>query len=311
MEKIKNKKEEKKEVVMNGNGSSDKTSTRLPVLKTYKLFIDGKYPRTESGRYYQLKDDSGNLIANMCMASRKDFRDSVVAARKVQPGWASKSSYNRGQILYRLAEMLEDRREQFINSLVATGSSKKDAQQEIDLSVDRLIYYAGWTDKFIQVFSSVNPVESSHFNFSVPEPTGVISIIAPQQNGLLGLVSVIAPVIAGGNTCIVLASERDPLTAVNFAEVIGTSDVPGGVINILTGFAKELASHFASHMDVNAIWYNGDDKEMQKIIKEKSVDNVKRTVVTPDINFNSHAGQTPYLILKFQEIKTTWHPVGY
>jgi acyl-CoA reductase-like NAD-dependent aldehyde dehydrogenase len=311
MEKVKNKQEKKKEVEQNGNGSGDKTSTRLPVLKTYKLYIDGKFPRTESGRYFQLKDSRGDLIANMCRASRKDFRDAVVAARKAQTGWTSKSAYNRGQILYRLAEMLEDRREQFVNSLVTTGSSKKEAQKEVELSVDRLIYYAGWTDKFIQVFSSVNPVESSHFNFSVPEPTGVVSIIAPQENGFPGLVSVIAPVIAGGNTCIVLASEKDPLTAVNFSEVIGTSDVPGGVINILTGFEKELASHFASHMDVNAIWYCGDDKELQKVIKEKAAGNVKRAIITPEINFNSEAGQSPYLIMKFQEIKTTWHPVGY
>ena len=311
MEKIKNKKEEKKEVVLNGNGSSYKTSSRLPVLKTYKLYIDGKFPRTESGRYFQFKDANGNLIANMCQASRKDFRDAVVAARKAQVPWAAKSAYNRGQILYRLAEMLEDRREQFINSLIVIGSSKKEAQTEVDLSVDRLIYYAGWTDKFIQVFSSVNPVESSHFNFSIPEPTGVVVLIAPDKNGLLGLVSVIAPVIAGGNTCIILASEIDPLSAVNFAEVINSSDVPGGVINMLTGFEKELSSHFASHMDVNAIWYCRNHKEIQKIIKEKSALNVKRAVVTPDLDFNSDKGQSPYLIMKFQEIKTTWHPIGY
>src|SRR6185369_8955436 len=190
--------------VISKNGSGK--SQRLDVLKTYKLYIDGKFPRTESGRYYILKDAEGKSLANICRGSRKDFRDATVAARKAQPGWAAKSAYNKGQILYRIAEMLEGRKAQFISELMQQGSSQAEAENEVNLSVDRLVYYAGWSDKYMQVFSSVNPVESSHFNFSLPEPTGVVSILSPENSGLLGLVSTIAPAIIGGNTVIILAS---------------------------------------------------------------------------------------------------------
>ena len=234
---------------------------RIPVAKTYKIYIDGKFPRTESGRYFALEDARGNIIANVCRGSRKDFRNSVVAARKAQSGWARASAYLRGQILYRVAEMLEGRREQFIAELMLQGTPKRAAQKEVDLSIDRLIYFAGWADKYQQIFSAVNPVSSSHFNFSVLEPTGVVSILAPDDLSLLGLVSNVAPTIAGGNTCVVLASESSPLCAVSFAEALHASDVPAGVVNILTGLRAELTEQFASHMDVNAvIWCDGGRK---------------------------------------------------
>ncbi|MDH5619868.1 MAG: aldehyde dehydrogenase family protein, partial [Gammaproteobacteria bacterium] len=219
--------------------------TRIPVAKTYKIYIGGKFPRTESGRYFPLEDRNGEVIANMCRGSRKDFRNAVVAARGAQAGWAKASAYLRGQILYRIAEMLEGRRDQFIGELKLQGATQRAAEQEVDLSIDRLIYFAGWADKYQQVFSAVNPVSSAHFNFSVLEPTGVVSILAPDDSSLLGLVSNIAPAIAGGNSCVVLASESKPLCAVSFAEVLHASDVPGGVVNILTGFRAELVEQFA------------------------------------------------------------------
>ncbi|MCE3283102.1 MAG: aldehyde dehydrogenase, partial [Chitinophagaceae bacterium] len=243
-----------------GNGSEGQ---RLEVLKTYKLYIGGQFPRTESGRYYIAKNKKGEQLANVCLSSRKDFRDAVVAARGAQKGWAGKAANNRGQILYRIAEMLEGRRAQFVDELIKQDSTKTQADAEVNLSIDRLIYYAGWCDKYQQIFSSVNPVASSHFNFSVPEPTGVVALIAPQESPLLGLVSVIAPVIAGGNVAIVLASETRPLCAITFAEVINSSDVPGGVVNILTGKPSELATQFASHMDVNAMVFCEDDELVQ------------------------------------------------
>jgi acyl-CoA reductase-like NAD-dependent aldehyde dehydrogenase len=235
--------------------------SRLPVAKTYKIYIDGKFPRTESGRYIALEDKQGQVIANICRGSRKDFRNAVVAARKAQPGWAAASAYLRGQILYRIAEMLEGRRDQFIAELRQQGVAQRAAVREVDLAIDRLIYFAGWADKYQQVFSAVNPVASSHFNFSVLEPTGVVSILAPDDTSLLGLVSNVAPAIAGGNTCVVLASQSMPLSAVSFAEVLHASDVPAGVVNILTGLRSELTGQFASHMDVNAIvWCDGSRK---------------------------------------------------
>ena len=228
------------EISKNGNSKRN----RLEVLKTYKLYIDGKFPRTESGRYYILKDKDGHSLANVCRGSRKDFREAVVAARKAQPAWAAKSAFNKGQIVYRIAEMLEARKAQFISELMTQGSPQTEATNEVNLSIDRLLYYAGWSDKYIQVFSSVNPVESSHFNFSIPEPMGVISILSPENLGLIGLVSTMAPAIIGGNTVIILASKEIPLTAITFAEVLNSSDVPGGVVNILTGFGSELLTHF-------------------------------------------------------------------
>ncbi|MDQ6757997.1 MAG: aldehyde dehydrogenase family protein, partial [Bacteroidota bacterium] len=223
--------------------------------------------------------------------------------------WGSRAAFNRGQILYRIAEMLEGRKAQFVEELMKQDATKQDAENEVLLSIDRLIYYAGWCDKFQQLYSAVNPVASSHFNFSVPEPTGVVSIIAPQNTSLLGLVSVIAPVIAGGNTCVVLASFDKPLCAVTFAEVLNSSDVPGGVVNILTGKIGELVSYFADHMDVNAIAFCEDDQPTQKMIQEKAAMNLKRVVLYNKIDWQTDNGQSPYFIMDTQEIKTTWHPI--
>lgn len=282
---------------------------RLEVLKTYKLYIGGQYPRTESGRYYIARNKAGAQLANVCLASRKDFRNAQVAARGAFAGWSGRAAFNRGQILYRIAEMLEGRRTQFIDELLQQDLTKAAAEAEVNNSIDRLIYYVGWCDKFQQLFSAVNPVAGSFFNFSVPEPTGVVSIIAPQNSPLLGLVSVIAPVIAGGNTCIVLASGQKPLSAVTFAEVLGTSDLPGGVVNILTGSVKELVSWFADHMDVNATIYCENDSSVQAMIREKAALNLKRVFFYDNKDWNSEEGQSPYFILDTQEIKTTWHPV--
>lgn len=283
--------------------------SRLEILKTYKIYIGGQFPRTESGRYYSLKNKSGEVIANICLSSRKDFRNAVVAARGAFGGWSAKSGLNRSQILYRIAEMLEGRRAQFIQELTLQGSTTKAAETEVNLSIDRLVYYAGWCDKYQQLFSSVNPVASSHFNFSVPEPSGVVAILAPEENSLVGLVSAIAPVIAGGNACVVLASESKPLCSVTFAEVLNSSDVPGGVVNILTGQLKELSSQFSSHMDVNAVVYYGADNKEIKSIQENATLNVKRVFIHSKGNSASEVAQSPYHILETQEIKTTWHPI--
>jgi acyl-CoA reductase-like NAD-dependent aldehyde dehydrogenase len=285
-------------------------SVRVPVAKTYKIYIGGQFPRTESGRYFALTKEDGTVIANMCRGSRKDFRNAVVAARNAQTSWAAASAYLRGQILYRIAEMLEGRREQFVAELVLQGVTKRKAEAEVDASTDRLIYYAGWSDKYQQIFSAVNPVASSHFNFSVLEPTGVVSILAPDDSGLLGLVSNIAPVIVGGNSCVVLASETFPLCAVSFAEVLHASDVPAGVVNIITGYREELTGQFASHMDVNAVIYCDGDKAIAKQVQEKAADNIKRVVSRVDTDWKSAAWQNPYLIQDTQEVKTTWHPIG-
>ena len=284
--------------------------SRVPVAKTYKIYIDGKFPRTESGRYFALENADGDVIANICRGSRKDFRNSVVAARTAFAGWSAASAYLRGQILYRIAEMLEGRSEQFVAELVLQGESKRRAQKEVEASIDRLIYYAGWSDKYQQIFSSVNPVSSSHFNFSVLEPTGVVAVLAPDDSGLLGLVSNIAPVIVGGNTCVVLASEQMPLCAVSFAEVLHASDVPAGVVNILTGFREELTEHFASHMDVNAVVYCDGDSDDAKEIQEQAADNIKRVIDRVDTDWGDESAQNPYLIKQTQETKTTWHPIG-
>jgi acyl-CoA reductase-like NAD-dependent aldehyde dehydrogenase len=281
---------------------------RIPVLKTYKIYIGGQFPRTESGRYYELKDKNKKLIANMCLSSRKDLRNAVTAARAAFAGWGGKTAFNRSQILYRIAEMLEGRKGQLKEELILQGSNAKQAEAEVALSIDRLIYYAGWCDKYSALFSSVNPVASSHFNFSVPEPTGVVTIIAPEDSSLLGLVSVIAPVIAGGNTCVVLASETKPLCAITFSEILATSDLPGGVVNILTGTTKELLEHFSSHMDVNAIVYCRKDKNEIKAIGEHASLNVKRTFYW-NKDWNKDENQNPYLIIDLQETKTTWHPI--
>ena len=282
--------------------------SRINIQKTYKLYIGGKFPRTESGRYYAINNSKGDLIANMCLATRKDFRNAVVVARKAQNSWAGTTALNKGQILYRIAEMLEGRKDQFIDELIRQGETEEMAKKEVEMAVDRLVYYAGWSDKYQQFFSAVNPVSSAHFNFSNLEPVGVVSIIAPEEQSLLGLVSVLVPAIVGGNVVIVLASENKPLTAISFAEVLNSSDVPGGVVNILTGKKSELFSHMASHMDVNSVVYCGKDENTIKSINELASNNVKRTIFYKKSNWNNEQSESPYFIEKTQEVKTTWHP---
>lgn len=283
---------------------------RLEILKTYKIYIGGQFPRTESGRYYTPLDKKGQPLANVCLSSRKDLRNAVVAARKAFGGWTERSAFNRSQICYRIAEMLEGRRDQFIAELVKQGSTAAKATQEVNLAIDRIVYYAGWCDKFTQVFSAVNPVASSHFNFSTYEPTGVVGIVAPQDSSLIGLVSVIMPVIAGGNTCVVLTSEQLPLCAVTFAEVLNSSDLPGGVVNILTGKETELVDQFGSHMDINAVIYAGGNTDHATALEAGAVVNVKRIVVY-NHNFADATQENPYFITDVQELKTTWHPIEH
>lgn len=300
----------KRDINLNGNGThKDAPEKRLEVLKTYKIYIGGQFPRTESGRYYVASNSRNEKLANVCLCSRKDFRDAMVSARGAFGGWAARAAFNRGQILYRIAEMLEGRKAQFIDELVKQDSTQAQAEAEVNLAIDRLIYYSGWCDKYQQVFSSVNPVASSHFNFSSPEPTGVVAAVAPQGDSLIGLVSVIAPVIAGGNTCVVLASSTKPLCAVTFAEVLNSSDVPGGVVNILTGKVSELIPYFADHMDVNATVYCESDSSVQAMLKEKGAANVKRIVLYDKVKWKNEDAQSPYFIYDLQEIKTTWHPI--
>ncbi len=284
--------------------------SRIPISRTNKIFIGGKFPRTESGRSYELNSSGGEFLANMCLSSRKDFRDAVKFSRTAFTGWSQKSAFNRGQIGYRAAEILEGRREQFADEIAITGITPDDALQEVLDSIDTIIYFAGWSDKFGQVFSTVNPVATPHYNFSVPEPTGVVSVIAPEESGLLGLVNSILPVIIGGNTCVVLASKNNPLPAISFAEVLNTSDVPGGVVNILTGERSELLPHFSSHMDVNAIIYNGDDSGEIKLVQENSAENVKRAIIRNSPGGERVHSNDPYGIMDTQEFKTTWHPIG-
>jgi acyl-CoA reductase-like NAD-dependent aldehyde dehydrogenase len=278
---------------------------RLEVLKTYKIYIGGQFPRTESGRYYIVRDKKENSLANVCLSSRKDARNAVLAARKAFGSWSEKSAFNRSQILYRIAEMLEGRKEQFIGELMKQGSTQKAAEKEVELSIDRIVYYAGWADKFQQIASSVNPVSSSHFNFSVLEPTGVVGVICPQNTSLIGLVSLIIPVITGGNTVVALASESLPLCSITFAEVLNSSDVPGGVVNILTGTQKEVATIFASHMDVNALVGNTNDLNS---MSELAVDNLKR-LVSFDADWMKSESQGLNYVTDIQEVKTTWHPI--
>lgn len=282
--------------------------SRLEVLKTYKIYIGGQFPRTESGRYYTPLDKKGIPLGNVCLSSRKDVRNAVVAARKAFGGWSEKTAFNRGQILYRIAEMLEGRREQFISELIQQGATKALAESEVNTTVDRIVYYAGWCDKYQQILSSVNPVASSHFNFSVLEPTGVVGIITPQDSSLIGLVSLVLPAICGGNTCVVIASENMPLCAVTFAEVLNSSDVPGGVVNILTGTNKEMNDTLSTHMDVNAVVYGGKDSEALKKIQQNAVLNVKR-VFSYSKDWMNVDAQNLYMISDTQEVKTTWHPI--
>ncbi|PIE87031.1 MAG: aldehyde dehydrogenase [Bacteroidetes bacterium] len=281
---------------------------RLEVLKTYKIYIGGKFPRTESARYYSPENAKGQALGNICLSSRKDVRNAVVAARSAFGGWSERTAFNRSQILYRMAEMLEGRSAQFVEELIFQGATKAKAEKEVHLAIDRLIYYAGWCDKYTQVLSSVNPVSSSHFNFSAHEPTGVVGVFAGQSTALIDLVSIVAPIIAGGNTCVVIANENMPLSSITFAEVLNTSDLPGGVVNILTGKQAEMLPSLTTHMDVNAVAYCGNDSEVVKTIQLNAVENLKR-VRHYDKNWMDADAQDLYFISDFQELKTTWHPI--
>jgi acyl-CoA reductase-like NAD-dependent aldehyde dehydrogenase len=285
-------------------------SDRLSVRKTYKLYVGGAFPRSESGRSYTVNDAKGNFLANASRASRKDVRDAVVAARKAQAGWASRTPYNRGQILYRVAEMLEGRRDQFTEELRAAGLTKAAAGTEVDAAVDRWVWYAGWADKLTQVAGSANPVSGPFFNFSTPEPTGVVGIIAP-DGPLLGLVSVLAPVIVSGNTAVLVAAEPSPLPAITLGEVLATSDVPGGVVNILTGHRTELAPWLASHMDVNALDLTGLaglDGDLATECEQAAAENLKRVLRPAESDWTADPGT--HRMTTFLETKTVWHPVG-
>ena len=288
-------------------------STRLDIKKTYKLYIGGKFPRSESGRYLPARSLKGAHLDNFAHASRKDFRDAVVAARAAFGGWSKATAYNRGQILYRAAEMLQNRAAELVAEIArSTDASPARAKREVTLAIDRLVHFAGWTDKYSQVFGSVNPVASSHFNFTTPEPAGVVAALAPDEPSLLGLVSLIAPVIVSGNSVIVLASEKFPLPAATFAEILATSDLPGGVVNILTGKRAELVPHIASHLDVNAIVDGSANAELGAKLQAGTAINLKRYAnhsLAPADWFTAKA-EDPYWILDTIEFKTAWHPIG-
>jgi acyl-CoA reductase-like NAD-dependent aldehyde dehydrogenase len=284
-----------------------KTAERLEVLKTYKMYVGGAFPRTESGRFYS-PAPAGKPIANMCLGSRKDVRNAIVAARAAQPSWAAKSAYNRAQILYRIGEMLEGRSAQFIEEMKLMGLSAAEAKAEVESSIDRLVYYAGWCDKYQQIFSSVNPVASAHFNFSILEPAGVVFMVANETSPLLGIVSLLAPIIASGNTCVMLASESKPLSAITLGEVLQTSDVPGGVANFITGKLDELVEHFSKHLDVNHIAYDREDQDSLVLVRRDSIGNLKR-VRSYQCDWTDLESQGPWLINDFCEVKTTWHPI--
>ena len=292
------------------------SASRIDVRKTYKLYIGGQFPRTESGRSYLVSSADGMPLANACRASRKDLRDAVRAARSASEPWAARTAMNRGQILYRVAELMEGRRDQFVEEVAeAEGLGRDRARAVVDRSVDRWVWYAGWADKFSQVNGSVNPVNGSYFNFSVPEPTGVVGVIAPEASSLLGLVSRLAPVIVSGNCAVVLASESRPLPAVTLTEVLATSDVPGGVVNLITGLRRELVLHLAGHMDVNALDAYGLDPAQGVAVEELATENVKRLVRPPTngadaVDWLDPRSQSPYLIGEFVETKTVWHPIG-
>ncbi|MEU6646217.1 aldehyde dehydrogenase family protein [Saccharomonospora sp. NPDC046836] len=287
------------------------SDNRIAVAKTYKLFIGGKFPRSESGRVYPVTDAKGTFLANAAHASRKDVRDAVVAARKAFPGWSGATAYNRGQVLYRVAELLEGRREQFAAEVAATeGISTKKALSLVDVAVDRWVWYAGWTDKIATVLGAANPVAGPYFSFTVPEPTGVVGVLAPQESSLLGLVSVVAPVLAAGCTAVVVSSAERPLPAITLSEVLATSDVPAGVVNILTGHARELGPWLASHGDVNAIDPMGADEPGRVEIARGAAGTVKRVLRVaggePDWTRRPDIAR----LRRYLEPKTVWHPMG-
>jgi acyl-CoA reductase-like NAD-dependent aldehyde dehydrogenase len=288
-------------------------SERLAVKKTYKLYIGGAFPRSESGRSYEITDSRGRFLANAAMASRKDARDAVVAARKAFGGWSAATAYNRGQVLYRVAEVMEGRRSQFVDEVASgEGVSRSGAEKVVDEAIDRWVWYAGWSDKIAQVVGSSNPVAGPYFDFSVPEPTGVVAILAPQTSSLLGLISVLAPAVVSGNTAVVLASEARPLPAITLAEALATSDVPGGVVNLLTGRTAEVGPWLASHMDVNAIDLAGvaGDDERARTLETEAAENLKRVLrpaaAEPDWTSEPGFDRLTYYL----ETKTVWHPVG-
>jgi acyl-CoA reductase-like NAD-dependent aldehyde dehydrogenase len=285
-------------------------SDRIAVRKTYKLYIGGAFPRSESGRVYPVKAPSGELLAHAAQASRKDARDAVVAARGAFAKWSGSTAYNRGQVLYRIAEMLEGRRDQFAAEVAATeATSSRQSLAQVDAAVDRLVHYAGWTDKYAQVVGATNPVAGPYFTFSLPEPTGVVAILAPQDSSLLGLVSVLAPALATGNTAVVVAAQEHPLPAISLAEVLATSDLPGGVVNLLTGFTAELAPWLASHRDVNAIDLTGVAAADRAPLRAAAADNVKRVFVPRGaVDWAVEPGLSR--LNAFVETKTVWHPIG-
>ncbi|WP_395696149.1 aldehyde dehydrogenase family protein [Nocardioides sp.] len=287
--------------------------SRIDVRKTYKLYIGGAFPRSESGHSYEVADSKGAFVANAALASRKDARDAVVAARKAFPGWSGRTAYNRAQILYRVAEVMEDRRPQFVQAVgQSEGLSGAKADKVVDEAVDRLVWYAGWADKVTQVLGNANPVAGPFFNLSVPEPTGVVAVLAPRRSSLLGLVSVVAPVVVTGNTAVVVSSFERPLPAVTFAEVLATSDVPGGVVNVLTGSAATIGPWLAAHMDVNAIDLTGiaGDAALATDLEVAAADNLKRVRRAPaaEPDWSADPGVEP--MAAFLETKTVWHPIG-
>ncbi len=284
---------------------------RLTVLKTSKLYIGGRFVRTESGRVWPANTPAGNHVANTCWASRKDLREAVRAARSAQKGWATASPYLKGQILYRMAEMLEDRCDAFVNEIVRGGvSNKEEAELELKASVDRLVYFAGWSDKITAVFGSVNPVSTPHFNFTVPEPTGVVGLLCPNEPSLLAFVSMLAASLVLGNAVVAVVSESQPLAGASFGEVLATSDVPAGVVNLLTGKQSELAAPMRTHLDVNAIVAAAQDADMRALLGQAVATNLKRVSLIDVDDWYGPAGEDPYQILKTAEMKTTWHPVG-
>jgi acyl-CoA reductase-like NAD-dependent aldehyde dehydrogenase len=293
---------------------ADTNRERLQVRKTYKLYINGEFPRTESGRFYPVLNAKGTLVANACRGSRKDLRNAVVAARKAFGGWSGKTAYNRGQILYRMAEVCEARAAELESELKATGSSAADARREVTATIDRLVYYAGWSDKYSQLIGSVNPVAGPYYNFTVTEPSGVVGIVAPETPALLGLISRVAPAIVSGNTVVAITSETRPLAAITLGEVLATSDVPAGVVNLISGLKGEIVPWMATHMDVNMIDVTGVGPELAVKVEALAAENVKRVVRFDSAKHSwsdeRHA-QSLYAISDFLEMKTVWHPIGY
>ncbi len=287
--------------------------TRVAVRRTAKLFVGGAFPRSESGRSYPVHASNGDLLAHVSQASRKDARDAVVAARGAWSGWAARTPYNRGQVLYRVAELMEGRRDQFVEEVrAAEGGRKRQHSEQVDAAIDRWVWYAGWADKLAQVDGAQNPVAGPYFNFSLPEPTGVVAVIAPQQSSLLGLVSVLAPVIVTGNTAVVLASAERPLPSISLTEVLATSDVPAGVINLLTGYPSEIAPVLAAHMEVAAIDLSGvagTDVDAGELAVA-AAENVKRVRMPAEREPDWSRAPTPRAMLRFTETKTVWHPIG-